>query len=168
MPIEKGLRFTILFALFVFILGCGETQDAFYKDMDAARKGNAVQRGWIPDIIPESSTEIHERHDLDTNRVWICFKFDIKGMQRLIEQVQELMPTEIKNVEFISPGRVNWWPKKLNKGSFDMKCPQSGLTIYKYHRLLEYSDNRQKGILSFFAIDWDSNKAYYWQLSGMD
>jgi len=96
MLIEKGLRFSILFSLFMFILGCGETQEVFYKDMDAARKDNAVERGWIPNIIPESSTEIHERHDLDTNRVWISFKFDRKGIQGLIDQVEELTPAEVK------------------------------------------------------------------------
>jgi hypothetical protein len=156
-------RFIFLPFFFAFILGCGETKDSFYPNLDAAKKAGAIERGWIPDIIPESSKEIYERHNLDTNRVWVRFKFDRGDIKRLINRVEELTPAEITNIKFVSPGRINWWPKKLDKDSFSTKGPQSGLKIYKYNRVLEYSDNRQKRVLSCFVIDWDSNIAYYWQ-----
>lgn len=158
-------RFGFLFILFISILACSETKDAFYSNIDAARKAGAVQKGWIPSVIPESATEIYERHNLDTNRVWMRFRFDRNDIKGLIQQLEEISPAEIGRIEFISPGSVNWWPKKLDKDSFSTSGAQSGLKIYKYNRLLEYSDNRQKIIPSFFIIDWDSNVAYYWQPS---
>lgn len=158
-----GRGFGFLLISFIFISACSETQDTFYTNIDAAKKAGAIERGWIPSIIPESSKEIYERHNLDNNRVWLRFRFDRGDIKRLIDQVEELTSAEIQNMKFISPDRINWWPKKLDKDSFITKGPQSGLKIYKYNRALGYSDNHQKRILSFFIIDWDSNIAYYWQ-----
>ena len=152
-PLTEKLLFSIL-----ILLGCSETQDAFYKNIDEAKKDNAIERGWIPNIIPASSSEIYERHNLDTNRVWIRFKFDKKDIQGLIGKIKEVNPAEIENIEFPRIG-VKWWPKNLNKDSFT----QHSLKIYKYDRVIEYSDKRQKIVPSFFVIDWNSNVAYYWQ-----
>jgi hypothetical protein len=156
-------RFTVFPFLFIFILGCGETKDSFYPNLDAAKKAGAIERGWIPGIIPESSKEIYERHNLDTNRVWIRFKFERKDIEGLIQQLEEISPTEIERIKFISPGSVNWWPKKLDKDSFSVKGSHSELKIYKYNRVMEYSDKHSKRIVSFFVINSDSNIAYYWQ-----
>ncbi len=150
--------FGFIFLLF-FIIGCSETQERFYPNMAAAKK-DGVGGGWIPDIIPESSTDIYERHDLDTNKVWLKFKIDKKDINELISQIEEVKPAEIEGVEFPRIG-VKWWPKSLNKDSFT----QHSLKIYKYDRKIEYSDKRVKTVPSFFVIDWNSNIAYYWQYS---
>lgn len=150
-----------IFLLSLFFSGCGETQDSYYDNIDAARKeGGAIEGGWIPHILPESSYDIYERHNIDSNLVWLRFKFDIKDIKRLIDQIQEINPAEIGDIEFISPGRVKWWPQNLNKESF--KDKQSSLRIYRYDRVITYADNRQKIVPSFFVIDWNSNIAYYW------
>ncbi len=148
--------FVVFFILILF--GCSETQDTFYKNINEAKKDNAIERGWIPNIIPVSASEIYERHNLDTNRVWLRFKFDKKDINELITQIKEMKPVEIENIEFPMIG-VKWWPKSLNKNSFT----QPGLKIYKFDRKIEYSDKRVKTVPSFFVIDWNSNIAYYWQ-----
>lgn len=159
----KSLRFIYLLHLFIFIFGCSETQDTFYRDIDAARKDSAIKKGWIPNILPESSTEIYERHNIDTNRVWIRFKFDKKDINELITRIEEVNPLEIETIKFINPDNVKWWPLNLNKDLFKINRKQVGLKIYKYHKVITYSDNRQKTIPSFFVIDWNLNIAYYWQ-----
>ncbi len=158
----NGRVFGFIFLL-IFILGCSETQEKFYPNVEAAKKDGAIGGGWIPNIIPETASEIYERHNLDTNRVWLRFKFDKKDIKELIAQIEEVKPNEITAIEFSAPN-VRWWPKDVNKDSLT-KGQQLGLKLYKYKRVLQYGDNRQKTVLSFFIIDWNSNVAYYWQYS---
>ncbi len=60
-----------------------------YEEM---QKSGLIERGWIPEYLPRSSRDIKESHDIDTNRVWMVFKYDIsdhgsveKICQKLIE-----------------------------------------------------------------------------------
>ncbi len=153
----------IIFILLFLFLGCGETRDSFYQNLDAAEKDGAIEKGWLPNILPESSKEIYERHSLDTNGVWLRFKFDRKDIKKLIDKTKELTPTEIKKIKIISPGHASWWPQKFDIDSFNIKANQSGTKIYKYDEILEFSDGHKKMIQSFFIIEWDSNIAYYWK-----
>ena len=43
------------------------------------------------------------------------------------------------------------------------KIQTRNLKIYKYDKVIEYSNKRQKTVHSFFVIDWTSDVAYYWQ-----
>jgi len=151
----------IILSLFTYF-ACSETQDAYYNNIDDAIKQSAVEKGWIPDILPKSSYEIYERHDLDTNTVWLRFKFDKRDISKLISQITEVKPYEIKTIAFSSPNTI-WWPKELNNDFLTKRQP--GLKLYKYNRVLDYADNRKKTVPAFFAIDWNSNTAYYWQYS---
>jgi hypothetical protein len=143
------------------ILACSETIDTSYKNIDEAMKHGAFEKGWLPNILPRSSYEIYERHDLDTNTVWLRFKFDKRDINELIAQLEEIKQTEIERIEFPTI-RVKWWPKNLSKDSFKQ---QPNLKIYKYDKIIEFSDKRQKTVPSFFVIDWNLNIAYYWQYS---
>jgi hypothetical protein len=153
-------KILILILLPLVIIACSETQDAFYKNIDEAIKHGAIERGWIPNVLPRSSYEIYEWHDLDTNIVRLKFKFDKKDINELVAQIEEVKPDEINAVVFPSPN-ISWWPRELTKDSI-INGP-SGLGIYKYNRVLQFADNRQQPVPGFFVIDWNSNIAYYWQ-----
>lgn len=57
------------------LAGCGEHQESAYVDVAAAEADGAMIRGWIPRWIPETSVEIREAHDLDTNRGALALRF---------------------------------------------------------------------------------------------
>jgi len=44
-----------------------------------------MERGWIPTFIPQSSTEIRETHNLDTNIVRMTFKYSIGDTKEVKE-----------------------------------------------------------------------------------
>jgi hypothetical protein len=104
MSAVKPLVFILLLFL---IIACSETQDAFYKNIDEAIKHSAIEKGWIPNILPRSSYEIYERHDIDTNTVWLKFKFDKMDINELIAQIEEVKPNEINGIVFSSPN-IRW------------------------------------------------------------
>jgi hypothetical protein len=45
----------IILFLILLLLSCGEVQDSFYKTMDDAKRSGAVEKGWLPPIMPDSS-----------------------------------------------------------------------------------------------------------------
>jgi hypothetical protein len=156
--------FILIFFLFAiglyFVIISGEIKENYYMNMDAVRKSGAIDAGWIPAVIPDSSKEIYERHDLDTNAVWLKFAFDKRDVDAMLAEIEELKASEIDTVAFSKPN-IKWWPKDLGKDS--IRKGEPGLKIYKYNRILQYADNRQKTVPAFFIIDWNSNIAYYWQ-----
>lgn len=156
MAAKSRIVFTFLSLL---IFSCSETKDSFYSNITEVRRTSAIDKGWIPPILPESSSEIRERHLIDSNRVWLKFKFDKADIESLIDQLELVKPDEIDSIEFTNP-RISWWPKEISKGSF---IKGQKLSLYKYSKVVTYSDDRQKLVPAFFAIDWDSNTAYYWQ-----
>lgn len=156
------MKFFVTTLFFLIIVACSETQDKFYSNIDEAIKHGAIEKGWIPNILPRSSSEIYERHDLDTNTVWLRFRFDKIDKYELTSQIEEVKTNEISSVSFSTP-HIRWWPKDLNKDFFTKGQP--GLKLYKYKRVLQYADNSKKIVPAFIVIDWNSNIAYYWQYS---
>jgi hypothetical protein len=62
-----------------------ENPKSYFKNYEEAKASGLMERGWIPTFIPKSSTEINEQHSLDTNRVWMSFKFspdDTEGIKQ--------------------------------------------------------------------------------------
>lgn len=59
----------------LLLTGCDETIRMSYPTTAAARAHGAVQRGWLPEELPDSATNISEVHDLDTNTGGGSFQF---------------------------------------------------------------------------------------------
>jgi len=155
-------RSILLFISLIFILGCGETRNAFYNNLDEARKDGAIQRGRIPSILPSSSHEIYERHNIDNNMVWMRFRFDKKDIKELLQQLKEIGSAGKDEIDFRRPGYVGWWPRYIDKEFFKMKGNRSHLKIYRYDEIIKYRSGREEVIPAYFVIDVDSSIAYYW------
>ena len=46
-----------------------------YKDRESVVKEQAIERGWIPGLLPKSAYNIEETHDLDTNQLFGRFSY---------------------------------------------------------------------------------------------
>ncbi len=58
--------------------GCdGLVQTASYASYAEAEADGFVQKGWIPDFVPETAGQIDEAHDLDTNQY--CARIALGG-----------------------------------------------------------------------------------------
>jgi hypothetical protein len=56
----------VLLAAAALVAGCRGTYEVAYDDFVEARQHDAVDRGWVPEWLPESTTAIREVHDADT------------------------------------------------------------------------------------------------------
>lgn len=74
--ITRGVIHVAACALCVACVGpFSEMIEREYEDVAAARAAGAVGEGaWVPDILPNDATAIHEVHNIDTNATWGCFK----------------------------------------------------------------------------------------------
>ena len=90
------IRFLVILLVFKIVgfTGCErmETMDATYPNYEAAIKASTVGAGkWIPEFLPPSSKNIHERHNIDTNEVWLFFSFnylsDIEDLEKSCKRV---------------------------------------------------------------------------------
>ncbi len=136
--------------------GCSERKEVFYKTYAEAVSGGAMEGGWLPTFFPKSAREIYERHDLDTNEVWVHFVFsgqEVKSVPNScfrIESDQVIYPrvNQVKN--------INWWPKDIQD--------RSGRS-YEFYQCthgikLQGSSKQMK---SFLAIEGSQDgKAWYW------
>lgn len=69
MNIFKKSMGLLLIAVVLLLLSCTETMKTSYETRNEARMDGAIERGWIPRIIPESAYDISEIHNLDNNQV---------------------------------------------------------------------------------------------------
>ncbi len=69
----------ILISAFL-ILGVAACSDLHiyteHDDLEAARTDGAMERGWLPEWMPERAILIHEYHDLDTSAQAISFQIE--------------------------------------------------------------------------------------------
>jgi hypothetical protein len=72
------IRCRILVALSVVLFlgtGClpGETPEETYAGYDEVIADGAIERGWIPEWLPQTAVDIREKHDLDRNSSILVF-----------------------------------------------------------------------------------------------
>lgn len=130
----------INFALLVFIIaGCGETIKSEGHDFESAKI--LMDTGWLPKWLPESSTDIRESHNLDTNTVVASFNPNIDGVWHP-QECDRIGPFEPPQPDL----KVAWWPSDV---------PGSQLSTYR-HTFYRCKGN------SYLAVTPDGTEAHYW------
>lgn len=133
------------------LLGCMDSDrpEVKYKTYDAAREAGAIRTGsFIPAFLPVNAVDIHEKHDLDTNTVWMAFTIDLTQWR---PEDAGCTPIDGSNINL--PLRVpRWWPNNLVAGE---AIP------------LSYSFFRCYNVRTYLAIPsetGDRRRVYYWSL----
>ncbi len=78
MSFKKSLSILVVIAgvvYFLFSSFFADVQINKYEDIEVVKKQKAIQNGWIPAILPKSSYEITETHDIDANTLFGSFKY---------------------------------------------------------------------------------------------
>lgn len=76
--------------------------ESFYPSLAEAKKDGATDRGWIPDeILPSSSRNIHEVHDLSPSRQWCAFEFATDDPEKLRKSLKsiDVLPPSVRRVK---------------------------------------------------------------------
>jgi hypothetical protein len=128
---------------------CADTYVGVYATLDEARQAGAIARGWVPQGLPSSTTDIREGHDVDTNARWGTFTFPISETAR----VRALMGEELSTAPYCHPpGRFEWWPLALREPIDVPRLHAAGVRLYR----------ARDGDLTY-AINWPTGRAFYWR-----
>ena len=70
------MRSTTLALVVPFLLGaCGDVVSNNYATKAEASADSLFDKGWLPDLVPDSATNIHVENNLDLSISWGSFRF---------------------------------------------------------------------------------------------
>jgi hypothetical protein len=142
--------------LLILLVSCGRSADDFettYANRQAAEEDGAFVRGWLPDFVPNSTMNIRESHNVDTNECWLVFDFDKSKENAIVVELS--IPSGTPQLpRSSSTQRRNWWPRALTSPT--PVLPQQ----FQF-----YSFRDSRGGTWFVAIERQTPKAWCWQTS---
>ena len=108
--------------------------------MESARQSGDLERGWLPDYLPDSARAIREFHLIDSPEAWVSLECPASCMSAIVAAT-----TEADRTTRISSPRSNRlpWPSE-----------RDGLVI------------RLHGNGDVILLDADSVRAYVWRRAG--
>jgi len=111
------LHYLILFMATTLFGACDlvEIKENYYPDYASLYESNEPGN-WVPVFIPESATEIYERHNLDTSGEVLKFSYEKETDMKLSGYCKAIPFEEIVFPEKNFLG-VNWWPTSLSRDS---------------------------------------------------
>jgi len=68
------------------LVSCDETKHARYATAADAVADGAIARGWLPQVFDANVLDIHESHDIDSNRGSADFRYEPRLIPRLEQQ----------------------------------------------------------------------------------
>jgi hypothetical protein len=78
-----ALVITFLFAALGVVLAAlrymeyTENPKSAFESYEEMERSGLIAAGWLPQYLPSSATNIEESHNIDTNRVWAAFRYQV-------------------------------------------------------------------------------------------
>jgi hypothetical protein len=121
-----------------------------YATLAEAQKSGAVERGWMPDLLPPGAHDIREAHDqARSRRRWGLFSFRPDDEGTLKARLGPEISFDGAGTD--APPRIEWWPVLL-RGTLDhTQLAATGLKGYAV-----------PGGELVVAVNWNQRRAYYW------
>jgi hypothetical protein len=159
-PRAPVLVATLFIGLTYVLVACrSDRRESFYPSLADAKKEGAIDRGWIPDFLPESSRAIHEVHDISPSTTWCAFEFlasDSRGLRNRLRSVDALPPPSVRSVP--NPGE-SWWPALLEGDLDPVKIRRAGFELY----MVVAPDTPSSTEVLLFAIDWANGRGFFYR-----
>jgi hypothetical protein len=87
-----------------------EEPEKYYLSRQEIVTDDAIGRGWVPSWLPTSAHSINETHNIDTNEVWMKFKFNTNEIIG-IEACSIDNTTDFKKANGPRVKNHSWWVK---------------------------------------------------------
>jgi len=91
---QSNWKYILLLIVSFFVLGYviftarySDAQINKYEDLEVVKENQAIQKGWVPAILPNSAYEITETHNLDTNTIFGNFNYKEEDEDGLMEHL---------------------------------------------------------------------------------
>lgn len=85
---------TVIAVSFV-IAGCSDCVRTEFASLEAAKAAKAFDRGWLPPILPDGTTQIVEDNDVESNRGQGSFCFPPESTETYLETMRTIYGASI-------------------------------------------------------------------------
>ncbi|OZT83948.1 hypothetical protein CIK04_14895 [Vibrio sp. 03_296] len=86
---DRPMKARFLLLLLV-LTGCSDIVQSHYDNYQQAQADQLFERGWLPDVLPVSTTQIEVANDLDNDTSQGSFLIAEKEMGQFLSQLQPL------------------------------------------------------------------------------
>ncbi len=105
-------RWAISLLMISNLYGClNETIDNYFATFVEAK--DAMNRGWIPEWLPNTATKIFETHNIDTNSRMLRFSFPTHSPLALPPLCKQITSATLPPPPF----NRSWWPTDITTNS---------------------------------------------------
>jgi hypothetical protein len=123
-----------------------------YATFVEAETAGAIERGWVPAVLPRSATGIRAVQNLDTNARWLAFRAPPEDLRSMVHAFGPLSHAEARRTAVGRPWRVGGdWPPELSEPIVATPRNADGLGYYR-HDTEAYC----------WAIEWPTGRAWGW------
>ena len=151
---KAPLTFACLAGLVLTACGGRDVQTATFATLAEARAAGAVERGWVPAMLPERAYELRAAYAVGGAERWGLFNFPAEASDAL-RAVLKPEEMSLAGTTMEIPPRIEWWPVIL-RGQIDAeRAAATGLRAY-----------RATSSELVFAVNWKQGRAYYWTDAG--
>jgi hypothetical protein len=123
----KSRTFSFLTTCLLFLMGLvacfpGETIESTYENLNEAVAAGAVERGWVPEWLPDGAVNLHEKHDLDSNASILRFSVALTDFA---------IPLDCQGTADPPSATItaDWWPANLHRTHRAFTCADGQLVI---------------------------------------
>lgn len=67
-----------------------ENPKSYFATYAEAKASGIMEKGWLPEYLPRSATEINETHNIDTNEVKASFKYQLGDTEEIRKNCKKL------------------------------------------------------------------------------
>ncbi|MEY4378928.1 MAG: hypothetical protein RLZ85_809 [Verrucomicrobiota bacterium] len=99
------------------VIGAGgpDTKISHHASLAGARQAGAVERGWVPELLPAGSSDITEIHDLDKNTGTGTFRFPSADLEAFKSQARRFGGADVKEA-----GTVTYVAYSQDRSRFEL------------------------------------------------
>ena len=104
------IRIEFFLIAVLFLCSCSDTVVSRYETRSEAEADSLFQRGWLPSIIPQSSSDIQTQNDLDINVSEGEFSFLSDHAQEFITHLRRMDASEVSMAHSVRLMKRGYWP----------------------------------------------------------
>jgi len=111
-------KYWIILVAALALVGCSDWVQTEFDTLSEAKVAGAFERGWLPPILPDGTTNIIELNNLDTNRGKGSFLFPAESVTAYLETLQKIYGAVVSNshqdIEIQIAKKTTQWVIKLH------------------------------------------------------
>lgn len=135
-----------------------ETTSKLYKDRLSAESSGAISNRWLPEFLPQSAFDIHEKHNIDYGTGIIKFSLPPSKIQIFVSSLQPMPQEDFANSRPVWVYRSEkWFPNSIVKGTFE-ELENNGFKLYWLNEGTRHSKDRRW----FVAINPETGVVCIW------